>query len=173
MYKTVTVFLALGLLVAAPLALAANGKLGVVDAEAVLAKSDAGQAAQAEMKAFSKKQRTSLQAQQKKLKSERDTLQKNASIQSDAAKKQAQQTFQKHAQAFQQKVQKGQQAVQKKRRELLQPLEAKLHDIIVSYATRHGYEMILDKRAAIYYEKGTDLTDAILKAFNTAEASSK
>jgi outer membrane protein len=171
MYKTVTVFLALGLLAAAPLALAANGKLGVVDPEAVLAKSDAGQAAQAQMKAYSKKQRASLEAQQKKLKGERDKLQKNASIQSDAAKKQAQQTFQQHAQAFQKKVQNGQQAVQKKRKELLQPLEAKLHDVIVSYASRHGYEMILDKRAAIYNKKGADLTNAILKAFNAAEAS--
>src|SRR5690625_3209095 len=123
MYKTLTVFLALGLLAAAPLAQAVSGKIGAVAPEAILAKSGVGQAAQTQMKAFSKKQRAALNEQQEKLKSERDTMEKNASIQSDAARKAAKKTFQEHAQAFQKKVQAGQQSVAKKRQELLQPIQ--------------------------------------------------
>lgn len=171
MYKTFTVFLALGFLALAPLAAqAASGKIGVVNVEAVLSKSDAGQAAQSKMQAFKKKQRATLEQDQKKLKSERDTLQKNASIQSEAAQKQAQKKFQTHMQAFQTKMQKSRRAMAKKSQELLQPLKATLHDVIAKYAARHGFDMVLDKRAAIYYKDGLDLTDKILEKFNAVTA---
>lgn len=173
MYKTFTIFFALGLLISAPLAQAASARVGVVDVQEVLAKSDAGKAAQAEMQAYGKKQKAELQQKRSSLEKEHDTLQKNASIQTEAAQKKAMQKFQTDVQAFQKDAQKRQQAFSKKRQQVLQPLQAKLYDVIQNYASRHGYDLIVDKQAAIYNKDSLDVTGAVLRAFNAAEAKSK
>src|SRR5699024_10721531 len=145
-------------------------KVGLVNPEQILAKSDAGQAAMAQMKAFKDKQTSSLKKERQALQKKAATLQKNASIQSDAAQKAAQEKFQKRAMSFRKKAQKAQNAFRKKRQELLQPLKAKLHDVVQSYATSHGFDVIINERMVIYHKDGLDLTKPILKAFNAAES---
>ncbi|MGH8272970.1 MAG: OmpH family outer membrane protein [Gammaproteobacteria bacterium] len=170
MVKTFTFLCALGLLIAAPLAQAASGKVGVVDVQQILAKSPAAQAAKAQLKAYGEKQQAILKKRSDAVKKEHDDIQKNAAIQTKAAQKKAMQKFQSDYQNFQQEVQTKQQAFGKKRAQILQPLQAKLYDVIQNYATHHGYELVLDKSAAIYSTDSVDLTDAVLKAFNAAEA---
>lgn len=170
MVKTFTFLFALGLLIAAPLAQAASGQIGVVDVQQILAKSPAAQAAKAELKAYGEKQKASLKKQGTALKKEHDDIQKNAAIQTKAAQKKAMEKFQGDYQDFQKEVQKKQQAFAKKRAAVLQPLQAKLYDVIQNYASHHGYELVLDKSAAIYSADSVNLTDVILKAFNAAEA---
>jgi outer membrane protein len=170
MYKTLTFIFALGLLIAAPLAQAASGRVGVVDVQQVLAKSHAGQAAQTKVRAYGKKQQAWAKHEQTKLKKEHDTIEKNASIQTKTAQQKAMKTFQGHVQAYQTEGQKRQQAFQKERQKVLQPLQSELYTVIRNYASRHGYTLILDKSATIYSKSGADVTTAILKAFNAAEA---
>ncbi|MGH8274415.1 MAG: OmpH family outer membrane protein [Gammaproteobacteria bacterium] len=175
MYKSFTIIFALGLLISVPFvqAQAASGRIGVVDVQGVLAKSAAGKAVQAELQAYGKKEQATLEQKQAALKKEHDTLQKNASIQTKAAQQKAMGKFQSEVQAFQKDAQKREQAFTKKRQQMLQPLQAKLYDVIQNYAVRHGYDMILDKNAAIYNNSSLDVTSAVLKAFNAAEAKSK
>ena len=171
MQKTFIALFALGLLAAAPFAQAAGtDRIGVVDAQSILAQSEAGKAVQAQLKAFGAQQAAALKSQEAKLKKEHDAIEKNASIQTEAAQKQAQAEFQKKFQAYQADAQKRQQAFDKKREELITPLQAKLFNVIHDYAVRNGYELILDKGAAIYNKDSLDLTDQILKAFEKTEA---
>ncbi len=170
MVKTFTLLFVLGMLIAAPLAQAASGKIGVVDVQQILAKSPAAQAAKAQLKAYGEKQQAALKKRSAALKKEHDDIQKNAAIQTKTAQKKAMEKFKSDYQDFQQDVQKRQQAFAKKRAAILQPLQAKLYGVIKNYASSHGYELILDKSAAIYSADSVDLTAVVLKAFNAAEA---
>lgn len=169
MNKTLTVLLALTLLALAPLAHAAEGKIGVVNVQYVLAKSKVGQEAQSDIKDFGKAKQAELEQQRAKLQKESEALQKNASIQSEAARKQAQKTFQAHMMNFREAAQKARAAVAKQEQELLQPIQASLANVIRNYAIRYGYSVILDKRAVVYSADERDLSDEILKAFNAAQ----
>lgn len=171
MQKTFVALFALGLLAAAPFARAATTeRIGLVDYQAVLAQSQSGQAAQAQMKAFRTQQETALKKEQAKLNQEQEALKKNASIETATSQKAAREKFQKDVQAYQEDLQKRQQAMQQKSEELLKPLQAKLYNVIKAYAVSHGYDLILDKGAAIYNVDSIDLTDKILAAFKKAEA---
>lgn len=173
MQKTFVALFALGLLAAAPFAQAAGAeRIGLVDPQAVLAQSKSGQAAQAQMKAFGAQQKAALKAEEAKLRQEQEALKKNASIQTAAAQKAAQAKFQKDVQAYQDDLQKRQQAMQQKSEELIKPLQAELYNVIQDYAEHHGYDLILNKGAAIYNVDSIDLTDEILAAFKKAEAKS-
>ncbi|MGH8427586.1 MAG: OmpH family outer membrane protein [Gammaproteobacteria bacterium] len=171
MHKALIGLFALGLVAAAPLAQASGtGKVGVVDADSILAQSDAGKTAAAKLKSIGDQHSSELQKKQDALQKEHDTIQKNASVETQAAQDAAQQKFQTEVQAFQQEVQQSQQDFQKQRQALLAPLQAKLYDVIQSYAKSNGYDLILDKGAAIYNNDSMDVTAAILKDFNAAEA---
>ncbi|HEX5314970.1 MAG TPA: OmpH family outer membrane protein, partial [Gammaproteobacteria bacterium] len=151
---------------------AADLKVGIVDPEAVLAQSDAGQAAQAKLKAEGEQHQKDAQQKQDSLKKEQDALQKNASVETQTAQQQAQQKFQADVAAYQKWAQDTQQDFSQEQQKVLQPLQATLYDVIQSYGKDNGYDLILDKSAAIYAAGGMDVTSAILKAFNAAEAHS-
>lgn len=167
--RKIVFFLALaGLVGIAPAVMAATAKVGVVDAGYILEHSTAGQAAMKKLQAYGNKERQGLEASQKQLKAEQESLKKNAGIASKTAQEAATKKFQANVKAFQSRYQKTQEAFSKERQELLQPLQAKLYNVIRQYAKRHAYTLVLDKRAAIYNAKGTDLTQQILKAFNAS-----
>lgn len=170
MRKFLIGFAALAMLAAAPLVHAAQGKIGIVDVQYVLARSAAGQAVQAKLKSLSQEKSKALKARQKRLKQERQALQKNASIQSQAARKQSLKQFKSHLLDYRKSVKKSSASMAKQRRKLLQPLKATLYNVISGYADQHGYSMVLRKRIAVYFQDGRDLTNEILKAFNAAEA---
>lgn len=165
--------LAIAILMAAPAALAAGERIGVVNPGAVLEASAVGKAAMKQLKVFGQQQRQALKKAQKRLKTEQETLKRNAGIETKAVQERAIKRFQQHVQAFQARYQKSQETFAKKRQALLQPLQAKLYDAIRSYAKRHGYVLVLDKQAAIYNAPTADLTQAVLRTFEASSGKSK
>lgn len=170
MRRFVPAFVALGLMVGPALAQAASsGKIGVVDVGSVLEHSAAGHEIQGQLQVYGKQLQAQEQQDQTRLKKEQEDLKKNQSIETQAAQKQADEKFRKDIQAYQQASQKRQQEFQEKQASLLTPLRAKLDDVVEKYAKRHGFELILDKRAAIYSAGSIDLTAQVLKALNAAQ----
>lgn len=169
MRKIVFFLVLAGLIGIAPAVMAAAPKIGVVDAGYILEHSAAGRAAMKKLQAFGDKERQGLEASQKQLRAEQESLKKNSGIASKAAQAAATKKFQENVKAFQSRYQKTQEAFSKRRQELLQPLQAKLYNVIRRYAKQHHYSLVLDKQAAIYNAKGTDLTQQILKAFNASK----
>ncbi|MGA7966222.1 MAG: OmpH family outer membrane protein [Gammaproteobacteria bacterium] len=144
-------------------------KVGIIDAQQVLARSTAGQEVMQQVQGFGKQLQAQMSSKQDKLKKEEQDLQKNAKIETDAQKKKAQETLQKHYQAYQQEAQKARQSFDQKRASYMLPLQAKLNDVVTAYAKQHGFDLILQSQAAVYNAPGLDVTDAILKAFNKAQ----
>ncbi len=170
MRRFLALALALGLVATPLLASAAgNGKVGVLNVGQVLAQSKAGKEVQKELQAFGNQQRAALEKERSKLEKEQKQLKSNASIETKAAQKAAQERFGKDVKAFQEDAQKRRQAFDKKRASFVQPLQAKLQEVVADYAKRHGYDLIVDDSVAIYNADGIDVTNAILKAFNAAQ----
>ncbi|HKI80947.1 MAG TPA: OmpH family outer membrane protein [Pseudodesulfovibrio sp.] len=161
-------FLALAL-VAAPAAMAAGNKVGLIDMQKLLAQSTAGQEVRQELKGFGTQLQAKMNSTQDKLKKEQQELQKNAKIETEAQQKKAQDTFKSHVQAYQQQAHQAQQSFQQKRASLMVPLQAKLEDVVSAYAKQHGYDLIIDSQAVVYNAPGLDVADAIVKAFNKAQ----
>lgn len=172
MRKPFSSFILIGLLAAAaPLAQAAGGgKIGVLDWQKVLALSSAGKEVQSEMQAYVGKQQQWVKDQQAKLQKEQDDLTKNKSVLGQDAQQKQESQLQQDYQAYQQEGQKRQQDTQRYQQSLLEPLQAKLEDVVQKYAKDNGYDLILDKSAVVYSgDNAPDITDAILKAFNAAQ----
>ena len=156
---------------AAPLALAAgnNTKVGIIDAQSVLQRSQAGQEVMQQLKAYGSQLQSQIKAQGEKLQKERDAYERNSKIEGKAERQKAQQTLSEHFQAFQKAQQKANKAFDEKRAAYMIPLRAKLQDLVQKYAQEHGFGMIIDASTVIYNKDGLDITDAILKAFNKAQ----
>ncbi len=158
-------------LAAAPLALAAgnNTKVGVIDAQSVLQRSQAGQEVMQQLKAYGTQLRSQIKAQGEKLQKERDDYERNSKIEGKAERKKAQQTLSEHFQSFQEAQQKASHAFDERRAAYMIPLRGKLQDLVQKYAKEHGFGMIIDASAVIYNKDDLDITDAVLKAFNKAQ----
>jgi|GEM_PF-1031479 len=169
MRRTLTAILAVGLVAAAPLAHAAGTKVGLVDWQSVLQQSKAGQEVQQQMQTFGKQLQAQEQKAQAKLKKEQQQFKNNASIEKPAQQKQDKKKFQQDVQAYRQAQQQRRQQFQRKRAQLLEPLQASLENVIQKFAKQNGYDLILDKSAAVYNADAMDVTSAVLKAFDAAQ----
>lgn len=176
MYKVLAVFLVAGALLslqaqAAPV----HKKIGIVDVSYILSHSKAGKSALKQLKSYAQSAQSSLQKEQQKLQQEEETLKKNASIESKAVQDKQKKQFKSDMATFQQHYQKTRQGFYKKRQELLQPLQAKLYDIIQKYAKAHGYGLILNQspNSVVYSDGSYDLTDVIMKSFDRIESHGK
>ena len=83
--------------------------------------------------------------------------------------------FQKEAQALQgrmaalqESVMSGNQELALKEKELAAPILQKMSLMIETIAKEKGFDMVLDRAAILYGQSDADLTDELVKRYNTA-----
>lgn len=161
-----------GLFCSLPFAFAEEGlKIAIIDPQAVLENSNAGQKALATLKEH-------VMVRQKLLETDEEEIQKlerglqGSSGRSETEMKILQETLQSKIQDYQRRRQTFQQEVQEKQKNLMVEYMKKIEGVTKAVAERRGFLLVIDKgneaimQIVIYSAKGMDITDEVVKEFN-------
>ncbi|MBU6421847.1 MAG: OmpH family outer membrane protein [Gammaproteobacteria bacterium] len=158
--------LAAGLLAATTVQAAEQPRIGVVNLQEVIAKSQAGQQANQELQSIVKKLQDQANDKNNKLNVLKQQLDKADPKSSSYA--QLQKTYDDSRNDLQQFVLMGRQDLDQRRQELLQPIEQDLGKVLDQYAKAHHYDIILSKdtAGALYASDKYDVSQGVAAALD-------
>jgi outer membrane protein len=158
--------LAAGLLAVTTVCAAEQPRIGVINLQEVIAKSQAGQQANKELQGIVKKLQAEANDKNNKLTVLKQQLDKADPKSSNY--QQLQKNVNDSRNDLQQFVLMGRQDVEQRRQELLQPIEQDLGKVLNQYAQAHHYDIILGKDAAgaVYANDKYDVSRGVIAALD-------
>ena len=170
MKRFVTAASIVGSLVLASIAFGADaGKLGYIDMQKALNLSESGKEAKEQLAAKVKKYQDEINAKQEELKKLKDDLEKQSVLLSEAARGNKEKDYQQKLKEFQRFTKDAQDELQAKDEEYTKKIIEELEKVIQDYGRKNGYSFIfIRNEGMIYVDDKADVTDAILKLFNTS-----
>ena len=173
MRRLVLVFLALILLASG--ALAAEVKVAVIDLQAVVRKSDAGQKALKELQAKFEALKKKLQAKEEEIRKFKEDLEKKAPLLSPDVRQEKERQYQKMLREYQAEREDAQFEMKQAEEKALQPIMKDLEKVVKDMAKKEGYDLILEKRMpGIYWtSERIEITDHVVELYNQYHRSQK
>ena len=145
----------------------ADTRIAVVDFQhAVIATEDGMRAQETLRKRFDKRQQE-LDAKQAELARINDEIEKQARVLSREAVQRRVEDWQKQMVKLQTVYLEYQKELQKMQGELMGPIIQKMREVITRLAKKNGYELIVDKQAALYARNDLDLTDMVIQLYKS------
>jgi outer membrane protein len=151
-------------------ALAAQGKIGIINMKKVIATCEPGQKAMEELKSKFKDLKADLDKQKQSIETMQKELQKQSMMLSQEAKQDKEIQFKRKVRDFQDMSQNYQRKMKIDEERLSKPILEKLVDVIQTYGKKNGYTAILDTQTSglLYADEAIDLTDKITVEMNRA-----
>lgn len=150
---------------------AAPLKIAILDTQKVLRDSEEGLRIEANLrKLFDAKQADLLQ-REKTLTQEYDALaqeEKNKG-KADAALEKKKNEFKQRYAVYQQAAMEFQRDFNKKQNDLYNPMLAKIGTVVMGIATKEGYDLVVEKQAAVYFKKDMEITERVIAAYNAGD----
>lgn len=147
--------------------LLAQPKIGVVDFQEALQSVNDGKEVKRKLESLAKKKKEELENQQKELQTLKDELEKQAPLMKDDVKRKKAMEFQEKLATFQEAYLASQKELAAKESELGKPIIAKMVKIAEEIAKERGYDLILEKGGVVYAQSDMNLTDELIKRYNT------
>jgi outer membrane protein len=149
---------------------AAEGtKIGYVDLQKVLNLSNAGKAAKLQLSEKVKKYQDEINKKQEELKKLKDALEKQGSYLSEKAKADKEKEYQQSLKEFQRLTKDAQEELQAKDEELTKHILGDIEKVVQDYGRKSDYTVIfIRNESMIYANEKADLTDVILKAYDSS-----
>ena len=145
-------------------------KVAVMDQQLVIERSKAGKRALEDLKAYQATRQKIISSDDQELKELEQTVQ-DAKL-SEAAKQEKQIQFQAKLEAYQRRLADFNREIQQKQREMVAEYTKKVQEAAQVVAQREGYVAVIDRgnealiRIVIYYQRGLDVTDQVVKEFD-------
>jgi outer membrane protein len=145
-------------------------KVAVMDQQLVIERSKAGKRALEDLKAYQATRQKIISSDDQELKELEQTVQ-DAKL-SEAAKQEKQSQFQAKLEAYQRRLADFNREIQQKQREMVTEYTKKVQEAAQVVAQREGYVAVIDRgnealiRIVIYYQRGLDVTDQVVKEFD-------
>ena len=170
------VCLAAATLLIASVALAEGAlKIGYVDLQRALNESESGKKAKEDFKVQVDKLQAQLKRQKDEIDSLKDQLEKKSVVMKEEERANLEDEYRRKLRDFERNYKDSQADLQKKDNELTGAIIKDLQDIIREYGEREGYTLILEatSSAVLYGTKSADLTDEVMRQYNSARPSKK
>ena len=150
--------------------IAADLKVGIIDMQRIVEKSEPGQKAMEELKNELTEMKSKLDSKKAELEELNQAIQKQSVMLSQEAKSDKQLEFKRKIRDFQDLRKSYQKKAQSKEQELSGPIVQKLAEIIDSYGEKHNYSFIIDKRNSglVYGDDALEITEEIMVELNKA-----
>lgn len=171
--KKIFGFLLAVMLLAAVPAVAANGKVGVIDLQKVLRTSVAGQAAQKTIANKAQAFQKTMQGRQNDLKKLNDDFEKQKMVLSKEAIADKERDLQQKVKDFQRFGKDAQEELQQQDRQATSRILDEVAKVVKDFGARGGYDVIVEKSTTLYTADSVDLTDQVVKAYDKKYANSK
>lgn len=149
-------------------------KIGYVDLQKVLNLSNAGKAAKEQLSAKLKKYQDEINKKQDELKKLKDVIEKQGALLSEKAKSDKEKDYQQNLKEFQRMTKDAQEELQSKDEELTRRILSDIEKVVQDYGRKNDYTMIFVRNESMLYASDkADLTDQILKIFDSSSSSNK
>ena len=157
-----------GLVVAAPAR--AELKVGVVDMQRALNDCEAGKKARDQVKAKFEKAQDQLKRQREDLDRLREDYDKKAVVLKEEERRNLEKDLENRSLDFKRKYEDFQRDLKRTDSELTAGIVEELYTLVRDYGAKHGYSLVLEASngALLYNDKATDITDDIIKLYNTS-----
>lgn len=171
MIRTLSVSISLGVW-ALPVCAADAVKIGVMDQQLVMERTNTGKRALEDMKSYQTARQKILIADEEEIKDLEQSLQDPNGKLSEAAKLEKQEQFRNKLEAYQRRVQDFNREIQQKQLDMVTEFSRKIVGAAQAVAQKEGYLAILDRgneaaiRIVIYYQPALDVTDLVVKEFD-------
>ena len=156
-------------------ALAAAPKIGIVNMQKIIAKSEPGQDAMTKLQEKFKGAKDKMDKQKEEIQTLRQDLQKQSLVLSQEAKEDKEMDFKRKVRDFQDMYKGYQRKIKQEEQKLSEPVLRLIVDVITTYGKKQAYTTITDAQASglIYADEKVDLTDTIIVEVNRAWRSKK
>lgn len=147
-------------------------KMGVIDPQAVLEKSQAGKKALAGLKEYASAKQKVLAGDEEELKALEKALKDQEASLSETARKEKQGQFRAKLADYQKRGSEFQQELSQKQKELVDEYMKKIQAATKTVAEKGGYSIVVDKgsdttlKIVIFNKDTIDLTDQVIKEFD-------
>lgn len=141
-------------------------KVGFINMQKVLARSNAGQKAQKALEKKMKELKASFKKEEDALLALKKEIEKKSSVWSDEKKQEKAIEFQKKRRDLGAKQEDANLELKRLREKYVGPILKKLEVVIQEVAKKEGYTMIFPRSAIVYASDSADLTNEIIKALN-------
>mgnify|MGYP006278120207 CR=1 FL=1 len=160
----------LGLFLLPNLVQAKDTKVGVVDLQKIMEKSEPGQKAIEKLQSEFTEKKSELDSRKAAIDELRSELQKQSMVLSQEAQEEKAAEYRQKVSEFRKLYQKHQRRMQQKEAELREPIIEMLVEIIREYGRENDYTLLMDKNnsGVIFNDQAIEITDAILSEFNKA-----
>ncbi len=145
-------------------------KIGVVDLQKVLEVSNAGKAAQSELKAQRDKMQTDLKQRGTEIQEIETRMKREAMVMSKEAREQKEREHRIKVSDFQALQRKYQSDLQDVERKLMGQLQAEISGLVGEMAKKDGYTMIISNIGVLYSQPAVDLTERLIQELNAKPA---
>jgi outer membrane protein len=161
------VFVILSLFLCGTCAIAAE-KIGFINLEEILSKSEVGKKADAEFGKIVEKDRAKIQAMEAELKKDKDEIEKQRSVLKETAMKEKEAAFQKKFRDYQLLVKDANEELQAKKQVIFKELVPAIIKVVNAIGEKEKYTLIIDVSSIPlpYYSKDTSLTNRVVEEFN-------
>jgi len=145
-------------------------KIGYVDLQRALNESEAGKKAREEFKVQVDKAQSGLKKQKDDLENLREQLEKKQLVMKEEERHNLEKDLARKGRDFERAYKDSQAELQAKDNELTAGILRDLQQVIKEYGDKEGYTLILENssNAVLYGAKDADLTDQIIKIYNTS-----
>lgn len=147
----------------------AQSKIGYVNLQEALASIPDGKKVQAKLEGILKKKQTELATERDDIRAKGEALQKQKAMMSQEAFQKEAQTLQQRMAGLQEAVMMSNQELAQKEKELAAPILQKMGQIIEDVAKERGFDIVLDRAAILYGQSDANLTDELVKRYNTTK----
>ena len=147
-------------------------KIGVIDQQQVLERTQAGRRALEGLKEFSATRQKIVSADDEELKRLEKELKDEGTGLSEAAKREKQEVFRTKFENYQRRLQEFNREIQAKQKQLADEYQKKINEAAAAVGEKNGYAAVLDKgndatlRIVIYSDHTIDLTDQVIQEFD-------
>ncbi len=166
-----TCLVVLGCFLAAGPALGADPvKIGVVDLQKVLEASNAGKAAQNELKVQRDKMQADLKQRGTEIQEIENRMKRESMVMSKEAREEKEREHRIKVSDFQAMQRKYQSDLQEVERKLMGQLQKEISGLVGEMAKKDGYTLIISNIGVIYSQPALDLTDRLIQELNAKPA---
>lgn len=141
-------------------------KVGFVNVQKAISQSKRGEKARETFQSAVRAREQALRKEQAAIQEERKTLAKQAVLMKEAERARAQRRIQRLVRDYERKTRDVREELAVKEREMTDEILKDLQKIIAEVGKTGKFTMILERSQLLYTDKGTDITDDVVKLYN-------
>ena len=149
-------------------AFAQSGKIGVIAVDEILSRSESGSRAQSELKSKFEAREKEIAKQDEALKKMQEDIKGKSVALKAEAQNSKQSEFEAKVAQFREAYGKLAQDEQNEQQRLVTPMLNALKQVVNDYGKKNGFQVILERSNVLYSSDAIDLTNDIVKEFDSA-----